>query len=127
MPYRLRSRWVSHKENPLFGINLSGFEADRDGIRTEIDAVEAILSQQPWNSVLVVLDIALTQLTPELVAFINTHPGGNPDPIRKMAIVGISPLRRAWYHRFKKVTWPKTALFFAGHEPAKAWLIGEAD
>jgi hypothetical protein len=125
MSHRLRSRWISHKENPLFGINLTGFETDRDAICAEIAAVEAILTQQPWNSVLAVLDIARTQMTPELAAFINAHPGGREDPIRRLAIVGVSPLRRAWCRWFKKVNWPTAARFFDGHEPSKAWLIGQ--
>ena len=47
------------------------------------------------------------------------------DTIRKMAIVGISGPKRIWYRFSKKVSWPKHARFFDGHEPAKAWLIAE--
>jgi hypothetical protein len=125
MPHRLRFRWVSHKETPLFGINLSGFEHDREGIRAEIAGVEEILGKQPWNSVLADVDLAYTQMTPELVAFFQAHPGGREDPIRRMAIIGISPLRRAWYRVVKKVTWPTQARFFDEQEKAKAWLVGE--
>ena len=121
----MHSRWISHKLTPVLGINLDGFEADRAGLRAEIAAVEAILSAQERGSLLVVVDMALTDMGPELIAFLNAHAGQESDPIRKMAIVGISGPKRIWYRFSKKVSWPKHARFFDGHEPAKAWLIAE--
>ena len=125
MPYRMHSVWISHKLTPVLGINLDGFEADRAGLRAEIEAVEAILSTQERGSLLVIVDMALTDMGPELIAFLNAHAGQAGDPIRKMAIVGISAPKRIWYRLSKKVSWPKHARFFDGHEPAKAWLITE--
>ncbi len=125
MPYRMHSRWISYNLTPILGINLDGFEADRAGLQAEIDAVEAILSQQERNSLLVVLDLALTDFGPETVAFLRAHAGQEGDPIRKMAIVGIPGWRRAWYRLTRKVTWPLHARFFDEHEKAKPWLISE--
>ena len=125
MTYHMQSRWVSYENTPLFGINLDGFEADRRRLRAEIEAVEAILRQKERNTVLVVVDLALTDIGPEVMAFLNAHAGQEGDPIRKMAIIGISPARKIWYHLVKKVAWPKHARFFDEHEKAKPWLISE--
>ncbi len=125
MSFRMHSRWISHKGSPVLGINLDGFEADRAGLQAEIDAVEAILSTQENNSLLVVVDLALTNIGPEVAAFLNAHAGQESDPIRKMAIVGISGVRKIWYQRVRKISWPKHARFFDGHEEAKAWLISD--
>ena len=125
MKNRIRSRWVSYLENPLFGMNLCGFEGDRQGVVAEIEAVEDILCKQPWQSVLAVLDIARTNMTPELVAFIQAHSGQEGDPIRKLAIIGVPEWKKIWYRYVKKVAWPKKARFFDEHEKAKAWLVGE--
>ena len=126
MPYRMHSRWISYKLTPVLGINLDGFEADLTGLRAEIEAVEAILSTQERGSLLVVVDMALTDMGPELIAFLNAHAGQESDPIRKMAIVGISGPKRIWYRLTRKVSWPKRARFFDGHEAAKPWLITES-
>ncbi len=125
MPYRMHSRWISYKGAPILGINLDGFEADRAGLRAEIEAVEAILRTQEPGSLLVVADLALTEMGPELIAFLEAHAGQEGDPIRKMAIVGIPGWRRMWYCINKKVSWPRHARFFDGHEAAKPWLIAE--
>ena len=122
---KMHSRWISYKLTPVLGINLDGFEADHAGLQSEIEAVEAILATQERNSLLVVVDMALTDMGPELIAFLNAHAGQASDPIRKMAIVGISGPKRIWYRLARKVAWPKHARFFDGHEPAKAWLIAE--
>ncbi len=125
MKRRLHSLWISFKMTPLFGINACGYGSDRESVRTEMEGAEAILREQPRGSVLVDLDIAQTELCPEIVAFLQAHAGQPDDPIRKLAIVGVSPTKRWWWQWRKKVVWPKHARFFEGHEPAKAWLVGE--
>jgi hypothetical protein len=125
MPYRMQSRWVSYENTPLFGINLDGFGNDRQRLQAEIEAVEAILRQKERNTVLAVVDLALTGMSPEVIAFLQAHAGQQGDPIRKMAIIGISSLRRVWYRLVKKVAWPRQARFFDEHEKAKPWLLSE--
>ena len=125
MRNRLQSRWISFRGAPILGINLDGFESDCAGARAEIEAVEAILCTQERGSLLAVLDIALTNMMPEVIRFITAHSGQADDPIRKMAIVGVSDARRIWYRLTKKITWPKHARFFDEHEKAKAWLVTE--
>ncbi len=125
MAYRMQSRWISYENTPLFGINLDGFGADRQRLQTEIEAVEAILRQKEHGTVLAVVDLALTDIGPEVAAFFSAHAAQEGDPIRKMAIIGISPMRQLWYRLVKKVAWPKHAAFFDEHEKAKPWLISE--
>ena len=121
----MQSRWISYENTPLFGINLDGFGADRQRLQEEIEAVEAILRQKERNTVLAVVDLALTDIGPEVIAFLNAHAGQEGDPIRKMAIVGISAMRQVWYRLVKKVSWPTHARFFDEHEKAKPWLTSE--
>ncbi len=125
MAYRMQSRWVSYENTPLFGINLDGFGADRQRLQAEIEAVESILRQKEHNTVLTVVDLALTDIGPEVIAFLNAHAGQEGDPIRKMAIIGVSPVQQIWYRLAKKVTWPRHARFFDEHEKAKPWLTSE--
>ncbi len=125
MAYHMQSRWVSYENTPLFGINLDGFGADRQRLRAEIEAVEAILIQKERSTVLAVVDLALTDIGPEVIAFLSAHAGQEGDPIRKMAIIGISRPRQVWYRLARKVAWPRHARFFDEHEKAKPWLVFE--
>ena len=74
---------------------------------------------------LAVVDLALTDIGPEVIAFLKAHAGQEGDPIRKMAIIGISPLTQFWYRLTGKISWPRQAHFFGEHEKAKPWLISE--
>ncbi len=125
MTKRLRSVWISHKGNPMFGLNVTGYGSDWEGIVAEINAAEKMLCRKPWNSVLMVIDLAYTDFVPEVAAFINAHQGQQGDTIRRLAIIGVPGFKRWWYRVTKKVTWPKHSRFFDEHEKAKAWLVGE--
>ncbi len=125
MAYRMQSRWISYENTPLFGINLDGFGADRQRLVAEIEAVEAVLRQKERGTVLAVVDLALTDIGPEVTAFLQAHAGQEDDPIRKMAIIGISRPRQIWYRLTRKVAWPRHARFFDEHEKAKPWLTSE--
>ncbi len=125
MPRR-RSVWISHKNTPLFGLNLSGYGADAAGIHAELEAAEEDFCRRPgYGSFLVALDLAFCDMLPELAAFINSHNGQPGDPIRKLAVIGVPWYKRLWYQWIKGVRWPKHARFFDAQEPAKAWLISE--
>jgi hypothetical protein len=123
--YRVKSRWVGYDGAPLYAVNLTGLGADREAITFEIEGAEAVLCKQEKGSLLVVLDLALTNMTPEVVRFLSAHAGQPSDPIRKLAIVGISRVQKAWYRVTRHVSWPNHARFFDEHEKAKAWLVME--
>lgn len=83
------------------------------------------MSRQMENSLLVAVDLYEASMTPELVEFFRASAERTGNPIRKMAIIGVSGRRRIWYQMVKRVTWPKTAVFFDDWERAKDWLVSE--
>ena len=125
MPQRIRATWVSRKEVPLWCCDFGGFGSDRQALMAEIAASQAVIDQQPENSLLVAVDLSDSTLTPEIAAFFKTNarPAGNP--IRRLAILGVSDFQRWWYRRVKHVTWPKQSRFFQDWEKAKDWLVSE--
>jgi hypothetical protein len=125
MTSQTHSTWISFGMAPLLGINACGYGADRKRLRDELACAEEMLRGKPRNSVLVDMDIAQTELLPELVEFLRLHSGGPEDPIRKLAIIGVPGFKQWWYAQRKAVVWPKHARFFDEHEKAKRWLIAE--
>jgi hypothetical protein len=121
-----RSHWVSKDERSMWCCEFSGFGQDRAALAAEIAAAQAVIERQPAGSTLVALDLTRVRPTPELAAFLQAYATRAGNPIRKMAIVGVSPAQRFWYRLRRQVTWPRNAAFFAGWEPAKAWLVSEA-
>lgn len=125
MPRRLRSVWITVKEIPVFGLNLAGYEADREGVAAELAAAEEMIRCHFGDPLRIDLDMAHTRMTPEIIDFFNAHPGGPGSPIFKLAVIGIPGWKKAWYALIRKIRWPENARFFDEHEQAKAWLISE--
>jgi hypothetical protein len=124
MPRRVNSKWLTKKETSFYTIDFSGLGADRQGLLAEMNTAQAVIGKQGENSLLVAVDCHQTEMMAELVQFFKTY-SSPPNPIRKLAIVGISGFQRGWYRFTKRVVWPKNARFFADYEEAKDWLIGE--
>ena len=52
MQLRLRAKWVTYKEVPLWCCDFGGFGADRAGLQAEIAASQAVIDQQPDTHVM---------------------------------------------------------------------------
>jgi len=125
MPRRVNSKWLTKRETSFYTIDFSGLGADHQGLLAEMKTAEAVIGKQGENSLLVAIDIHQTEMMEELVQFFKTNASQPKNPIRKMAIVGISGFQRTWYTWAKGIVWPKNARFFSDYEDAKDWLIGE--
>ncbi len=125
MQHKTRAKWVSYKERDLFGCDFSGFGSDRSSLAAEIQVSEAIIRQQAENSLLLAVYMHEAAPTPELIRFFERSCCPVKNPIRKMAILGVSNIQRIWYQRVKGISWPKNARFFDDYEKAKAWLVAE--
>jgi hypothetical protein len=125
MPRRVNSKWITKRETSFYTIDFSGLGADRQGLLAEMNTAEAVMDKQGENSLLVAVDCHQTEMMAELVQFFEICASRPKNPIRKLAILGISGFQRTLYRWTKGVVWPKNAHFFADYEDAKDWLIGE--
>jgi len=125
MPRRINSKWITRKETPIFCIDFSSLGSDRQGLLLEMNVSESVLCKQARESLLLAVDLHQTEMMPEFIGFFQKYSKRANNPIRKMAILGISDLKRIWYAWFKQISWPKNALFFDDYEKAKDWLVGE--
>lgn len=125
MKKRTRATWVSRKEVPIWCCDFGGFGSDRQGLVAEIAASQAVIDQRAENSLLVAVDLNDAQLTSEVVEFFRLNASRAKNPIRKMAILGVSGFQRYWYQWIKHVPWPKPSRFFDDWEKAKDWLVTE--
>jgi len=122
---RTRATWVSRKEIRFFCLDFSGFQSDPAGLSAEIEASDAVIQRQPAHSLLLAIDLNQARLVPDLVAYLQSLATRSPNPIRKVAVVGLSSWQRLWDRLVQHIDWPKEAAFFSDWEAAKAWLIGE--
>ena len=125
MPRRVNSKWLTKKETSFYTIDFSGLGQDHQGLLAEMKTAQAVIGKQGENSLLVAVDCHQTEMMEEMVQFFTTYAGQPKNPIRKLAVVGISSFRRSWYRWTRGIAWPKNTRFFADYEDAKDWLIGE--
>ena len=94
------------------------------GLQREIDFAEDVVRNYPANSLLVAVDLNQTKISAPIAAFFNRNAESNS--VHKIAVLGVSRLRRIWYAKVRHVTWPKPVRFFDDYEQAKDWLVGES-
>jgi len=123
--HRTRATWVSRQEISFFCLDFSGFKSDPAGLVAEIEACERVIRRQAPHSLLLAVDLHQADLTPHLVAYLQTLCCRSPNPVRRLAVIGLSTWRRLWCTFVAHITWPNNAAFFGDWEAAKAWLIGE--
>ena len=122
---RQRATWVSRKEVDMFCVDFSGFEDDPGGLQDELDASDAIIRQQAPHSLRLAIDLHQARLTPALVGYLQTLAGRDPDPLYRVAVIGLSGWQRMWSRFVDPIRWPPGTTLFDDWEAAKAWLIGE--
>ncbi len=125
MPRRVNSKWLTKRETSFYTIDFSGLGTDRQGLLAEMKVAGAVIGKQGENSLLVAVDCHQTHMLAEMVQFFKDYAGQPKNPIRKLAVVGLSGFQRTWSRWTKGVAWPKNARFFTDYEEAKDWLIGE--
>jgi len=123
MKRRTRATWITRKEVPIWCCDFGGFGADRAGLDAEIAISQAVIDQQAENSLLVAVDLNDAPLTPEIAEFFNDNASRPRNPIRRLAILGVSDFQRFWYRWARHVSWPQQARFFSDWEQAKDWLV----
>ena len=91
-----RAAWVSRKEIDFFCLDFSSFKSNPAGLAMEIQASEAVIRRQGPASLLLAIDLNQAALTPALVAYLQTLSCRSPNPIRRVAIIGLSSWQRLW-------------------------------
>jgi hypothetical protein len=123
MKRRTRTTWITRKEVPIWCCDFGGFGSDRVKLAAEIAISQAVIDQQAENSLLLAVDLNDAVMVPEIVAFFNDNASCPRNPIRRLAILGVSDFQRFWYRQAKHVSWPKKSRFFSDWEKAKDWLV----
>jgi len=101
----------------------SNFDTDVDGLAAEVDATDAVVAQEPENSVLVLSDIRGTVGSSEALAVFKASAARLKKYVRKTAVVGVEGgLRRLLLEAVSRFS-GRELVAFDDVERAKDWLI----
>ena len=119
----MKSRWITHKGQKILYIDYSNFGGDLAGLETEMNAVVALIIQQPEESVIGLTDLRGTTFSTEVVQLIKS--GGSQIAkhlaSKRHALVGITGIRMVLYQAITRVLGEAPKLF-DDVEQAKDWL-----
>ena len=118
----MKSQWLEHKGKRILSGDLSNFKMDISGLKAEFEYTTGILLQQPEKSVLMVVDLRGTIISPETLGLIKSQIDRSNKYIRKGAIVGLTGARKTLFDLLSKLTRSEVAAFDAP-EPAMDWLV----
>jgi hypothetical protein len=125
MSHKVLATWVSRHEREMWCCDFGGFGDRRDDLRHELEVSDATIRRQAPNSLLVAVNMYHAPLAPEIVGFFVQNARRTPNPIHKLAIVGLSPFRKWWAERRLHAEWPRPVRLFMDYEAAKEWLVSE--
>ncbi len=118
----MKSKYLDHKGKQIMLCDYSNFGSDGAAVMAEIDAADAIICQQPENSVLVLLDARNSVASTEVVNHVKKGSLRTRKHIRKMAILGVTGVRRIILEAVSKFS-GQQATVFDDMDEAKDWLV----
>jgi hypothetical protein len=119
----MKSKWIEHKGKRIFYVDCTGFGSDSDALRAEAQAIIALVTQQPENSVRALSNTDDTIGTPENLNILKGIVTRTTRFVRKRAVVGISGVRKALLDLINRAAGNKPFASFPDEAAARDWLV----
>jgi hypothetical protein len=117
----MKSEWITHKGQKILFADYSNFEHDSQSLFAEVEAVDAIVVQQPEKSVRILLDTRNSVASTEVISYFKKASSKTRQYMDKMAIVGITGIRKILFDAVTSFSGQKASLF-DDLDSAKDWL-----
>ena len=122
----MKSQWINHLGKRILYIDISNFLENVKALDVELaEAVASIgqeMYQQPLHSVLVLVDLRNTTMTPTSNKLISERINDTKKYIQKTAVVGMTGVRKIFLDFFSRLAESETGSFETP-DAAKDWLV----
>jgi hypothetical protein len=119
----MRSKWITYKGLNIFYQDFSGYDIfNPEAIKQELAEVQAVVLQEPPNSILVLSDFRETQIGKDLMDLLTASSRVTKAHVKKTAVLGITGTKRILANMLVSITGQQLSLFDT-LEQAQAWLI----
>jgi hypothetical protein len=122
----MKSGFITHKEKPIFLCDYSNFGSNNTALKAEIADADAAIVKHPENSLLVLLDARNSVASTDVIQYLKEVSGRTKRHIKKMAIVGVTGVRKIFLQSITRLSGQQATLF-EDMESAKNWLVSSAD
>jgi hypothetical protein len=107
-------------------LNYSGFKGDIEALRAEVESADREVCRQPQGSVLALANLNDTTASSAAVELFKQSSARTKPYIDKLALVGITGLKRFLAEMVARVSGREMRLFNTEAD-AVAWLLGKSD
>lgn len=119
----MRSKWVNYQGYPIFYQDFSGHDQFNPvAVLQELAEVQAVVLQQPPNSLLVLADFRNTQIGKELMDMLTESSRLTQSHIKKTAVLGVTGPKRILAAMLASLTGQRLTMFDQQSQ-ALDWLI----
>jgi hypothetical protein len=119
----MKSLWIDHKGKRIFYADYSGFGSDNNALDQEVDEAVSVISREPENSVLVLVNFENTDASMANLAVMRKLVMRANQAVFKRALLGVSGSRRFFITTFANVTGGTQIMAFDTREKALDWLV----
>jgi len=120
----MRSKWIEHKGKKILYQDFSQLFYNSAAVKAELEEVQAIVLEQPSNSVLILTDLRDTNVGSDLLPAMNAASVATKGHVRKTAVLGVTGAKRALADLLTMLT-GQPLKYFNDIEIAKQWLVEE--
>lgn len=127
----MKSKWIENEnqEKRILFIDLSDFRSNIVGFEEELTLTVSTIGQemylQPLHSVLVLVDLTNTSITPEANRLLTERISDTKKYVKRTAVVGMTGLRGIFLDYFARLAGSET-VGFEQMDDAMEWLITQA-
>jgi len=119
----MRSKWLLHQGQRIFYQDFSNYDLSHaEPIKKELAEVQAVVIQEPLNSVLVLADFRETYLGRDLMDVLVASSKLTKSHVKKTAVLGIRGIKRLLADPLIRLTGQPLS-FFDDPDVAKNWLV----
>src|SRR5262249_43141420 len=122
----VQSSWVERDGRRVMYLRYSGFKSDTNALSAEVEAANLEVCKQPKGSVLALVDLADTTASSAAVELFKQSSVRTKPYIDKLALIGISGLKRFLAEVVARVSGREMRMFDT-EDAAFAWLLGKSD
>jgi hypothetical protein len=122
----MKSQWLTHKNQKIIFLDLSNFKADFTALKAEVDALDSLAAAATPGvafPLLTLIDLRNTLISPDVNSLIKERiHQATPQTVRKLAVVGLTGIRRAMFDMYVRLLKTEAAPF-DDIDKAKDWLV----
>lgn len=124
----MKSKWIEKQEKRILFIDLSDFRNNILGFEEELTLTVSTIGQemylQPLHSVLVLVDLTNTSITPEANHLLSERISDTKKYVKRTAVVGMTGLRGIFLDYFARLAGSET-VGFEKVDDAVDWLMAQ--